>query len=288
MHKSYGNYVEAQEVISKYGADALRQWAAGGGATGSDIPFRWEDVEYGWKFIIKLWNAARFASLQLKDYNPKAGKVELTLLDKWLISKLEETTRNAIEALENFQFNLAIEAIRTFTWHILCDQYMETVKHRLYRPEQYGEKNRLAVQYTLYNTIYRILQLLAPICPHIAEELYQSIYAKEKGYTSIHLSPWPTVNEALINKKADEQGNLAITIIEEIRRAKAKNKLPLNAPIKRLIIFAGESEAAEALRKTATDIAGTCKVEKLNISTKKEEAGFPVEGYPTIRFLIEI
>jgi len=288
MHKSYGNYVEAQEVISKYGADSLRQWAAGGGATGSDIPFRWEDVEYGWKFIIKLWNATRFASLQLKDYNPKAGKVELTLLDKWLISKLEETTRNATEALENFQFNLAIEAIRTFTWHILCDQYMETVKHRLYRPEQYGEKSRLAVQYTLYNTIYRILQLLAPICPHIAEELYQSIYAKEKGYTSIHLSPWPTVNEVLINKKADEQGNLAITIIEEIRRAKAKNKLPLNTPIKRLIIFAGESEAAEALKTTATDIAGTCKVEKLNISMKKEEAGFPVEGYPTIRFLIEI
>jgi valyl-tRNA synthetase len=288
MHKSYGNYVEAQEVISKYGADALRQWAAGGGATGSDIPFRWEDVEYGWKFIVKLWNAARFASLQLKDYNPKTGRVELTLLDKWLISKLEETIRNVTETLENFQFNLAIEAIRTFTWHVLCDQYMETVKHRLYRPEQYGEKSRLAVQYTLYHAIYQVLQLLAPICPHITEEIYQLIYAEEKGYTSIHLSSWPTVDEALINKKVDEQGNLTITIIEEIRRAKAKNKLPLNAPIKHLTIFAEESEAAEALRTTADDIAGTCKIEKLNISAKKEEAGFPVEGYPTIRFLIEI
>jgi valyl-tRNA synthetase len=287
MHKSYGNYVEAQEVIAKYGADALRQWAAGGGATGSDIPFRWEDVEYGWKFIVKLWNAARFASLQLKDYNPKVGKVELTLLDKWLISKLEETTKNVTEAFENFQFNLAIEAIRTFTWHILCDQYIETVKHRLYRPEQHGEKSRLAVQYTLYNAIYRVLQLLAPICPHITEELYQLIYAEEKGYTSIHLSPWPTVNEALIDKTVEEQGNLTITVIEEIRRAKAKNKLPLNAPIKRLVIFAEEDKAAETLRITANDIAGTCKVEELNISAGKEETGFPVEGYPNIRFLIE-
>ncbi|MGC9345393.1 MAG: valine--tRNA ligase, partial [Candidatus Bathyarchaeales archaeon] len=68
MHKSLGNYVASQEVLSKYGADATRQWAAGGGATGSNIPFRWPDVEYGKRFLVKLWNAARFVSNQLKDY----------------------------------------------------------------------------------------------------------------------------------------------------------------------------------------------------------------------------
>src|SRR5437879_9652829 len=60
MHKSYGNYVEADEAIQKVGADALRQWAAAGGSTGYDIPFRWNELEHGKKFLTKLWNVARF------------------------------------------------------------------------------------------------------------------------------------------------------------------------------------------------------------------------------------
>mgnify|MGYP000064705394 CR=1 FL=1 len=285
MSKSRGNYVTTLEVIGKYGADATRQWAAAGGATGSDIPFRWPDVEYGWRFLIKLWNAARFVSLHLKDYTPKET-VKLQPLDKWLLSKLEKVTDKVGKALENYQFNIAIEAAREFTWHVLCDQYIEAVKDRLYRKEVYGEEKRKAAQYTLYNALYRTLQLLAPFIPHITEEIYQTMYAEEKGYKSIHISPWPTVNKELIDEKAEKIGDKTIALIAEIRRDKAKRRLPLNTEIKRLIVYAGNEENAEEIELCRDDIVGACRAKELQIISGGGE-GKAVEDFPEIKFKAE-
>ncbi|MEJ2127048.1 MAG: class I tRNA ligase family protein, partial [Candidatus Bathyarchaeota archaeon] len=94
MSKSLKNYVAAPEVLGKYGSDATRQWAAGGGATGSDIPFRWPDVEYGRRFLVKLWNVSKFAIKLLGDYVPsQTVELELQPLDKWILSKAEKLTQ---------------------------------------------------------------------------------------------------------------------------------------------------------------------------------------------------
>ncbi len=285
MSKSLGNYVATPDVFNKYGADAPRQWAASGGATGSDIPFRWTDVEYGWRFMIKLWNASRFASLHLQDYTPQV-EAELGLLDRWLLSKMEKATQRATSALENCQFNIATEEIRNFTWHELCDQYIEATKHRLYKPETYGEEKKKSVQYTLYTAIHRILQLLAPISPHITEEIYQIMYADDKKYKSIHLSPWPLTKKENINEEIEKHGDLIVATIGEIRRDKAERKKPLNAPIKILIIWAGSKKNAQILNQALEDIAGTCKTEKIEITPVKGK-GRAVHGYPDVKFSAE-
>ncbi|MCD6446248.1 valine--tRNA ligase [Candidatus Bathyarchaeota archaeon] len=287
MHKSLGNYVASSEVFSKYGADATRQWAAGGGATGSNIPFRWPDIEYGWRFLIKLWNAARFISHQLKDYNPKdEKKYSLQPLDKWILSKVERLTRKVTEALENCQFNVALEETRNFTWHVLCDCYIEAVKDRLYKPEVYGEEKRRAAQYTLHKVLYRILQLLAPITPHVTEELYQTLYAEEKGYKSIHLSPWPTPNEKFINDESEKQGDLIMAVITEVRRDKAEKHIPLNTQIKKLTIYAEDEESAKIIESGREDIIGTCKVLEMKILAEKGE-GREIKPYNNIKFKAE-
>jgi valyl-tRNA synthetase len=285
MSKSLGNYVATPDVFNKYGADAPRQWAASGGATGSDIPFRWADVEYGWRFLIKLWNAARFASLHLQDYTPQE-KAELELLDRWLLSKMEKVTQKVTTAFENCQFNIAAEETRNFAWHELCDLYIEAVKHRLYKPEEYGEKKKRATQYTLYTAIYRILQLLAPISPHITEEIYQHMYVEDKKHKSIHISPWPTPLTERIDEEAEKKGDLIMEVIGEIRRDKAERKIPLNAPIKKLTIYAGNKKNAQILNQAQEDIAGTCKTEKIEIAPAKGK-GREVKGYPNIRFEAE-
>jgi len=285
MSKSRGNYVATLDVVGKYGADATRQWAAAGGATGSDIPFRWPDVEYGWRFLIKLWNAARFVSLHLQDYTPTEN-VQLQLLDKWLLSKLEKVTEKAGRALENYQFNIAIEEVRGFTWHVFCDEYIEAVKDRLYRKEIYGEEKRKAAQYTLYNAIYRIIQLLAPFTPHITEEIYQTIYAEDKGYKSIHVSPWPLPNKELINEEAEARGNKVIALIAEVRRDKARRRLPLNTEIKRLIIYAGNEENAESFILGKDDITGACRAKEIEIIPSDGE-GVTLEEFPEIKFKAE-
>ncbi|TRO50218.1 valine--tRNA ligase, partial [Candidatus Bathyarchaeota archaeon] len=133
MSKSLKNYVAAPEVLGKYGSDATRQWAAGGGATGSDISFRWPDVEYGRRFLVKLWNVSKFTINLLKDYTSRE-KVEFELqpLDRWVLSKAEKLTRKVTDAMEKCQFNVVVEEIRNFTWHLFCDYYIEAVKDKLY------------------------------------------------------------------------------------------------------------------------------------------------------------
>jgi valyl-tRNA synthetase len=283
MSKSLGNYIATPEVFEKYGADASRQWAAGGGTTGSDIPFRWPDVEYAWRFLIKLWNACRFASLLLKDYTPTEAS-ELTLLDKWLLARMNRATLRITECLEKRQFNVVMEEIRSFAWRDLCDNYIEAAKHRLYKGKMYGEEKRKAAQYTLYMALYRLLQLFAPIAPHITEEIYQTMFAEDMKHKSIHLSPWPQVKKQEIDEEAIEKGDLLVAVIGEIRREKARKRIPLNAEIKELTVYAGFKENAYVLNEGAEDISGTCKIEKIGILPRQGE-GVEVEGYPDIRFV---
>jgi valyl-tRNA synthetase len=244
----------------------VRQWAAGGGATGSDIPYRVQDVEYGRRFLVKLWNVAGFASKLLGDNDPKAvSTLDLQLLDKWIISKAEALTKKVTEALEKCQFNIAIEETRNFTWHVFCDFYVEAVKDRLYRPDIYGKANCAAAQKTLYDVLYRILQLLAPMVPHLTEEIYNFMYDDSKGYRSIQVSEWPKFNPSVIDEVAEKEGDLVIAVMSEIRRDKAEKKLPLNAPIKNLTIYTKDEATEAALNKGCIDIAATLKIENIKV-----------------------
>ncbi|MEM3725800.1 MAG: valine--tRNA ligase [Candidatus Bathyarchaeia archaeon] len=285
MSKSLKNYVAAPEVLDKYGTDAARQWAAAGGATGSDIPFRWPDVEYGRRFLTKLWNAAKFVGAQLKDF--KVGeKGELQLLDKWILAKAEKVTQKVTEALEKCQFNIAVEEVRNFAWHIFCDQYIEAVKDRLYKPEVYGKEKRKAAQFTLYTVLYRILQLLAPITPHITEEIYQNLYADAVGQKSLQLTAWPKPEAERIDEAAERDGDLVVAVINEVRREKAEKRKPLNAVIKKLRIYAGKSKYANIISENKEDIIGTCKIAMLEILSEKGK-GRQVQNFPEICFISE-
>jgi len=287
MHKHLGNYVASLDALAKYGADAIRQWATAGGATGSDIPFRWQDVEYGWRFLIKLWNASRFVASLLEDYRPD-GKAEFELqpLDRWILCKAEKLTEKVTDALEKCQFNIAMEETRNFAWHVFCDCYIEAAKDRLYKPEAYGEEKRKAAQCTLYTVLLRILQLLAPLTPHLTEEIYQIMYAGDKGGKSIHVFEWPEVDKKLMDEAAEKSGDLITAVIGEIRKEKAEKHKPLNAAIKRLTIYAGEKEAAKTIMEGKEDIAGTCKASYVEILLRKGE-GREVKPYTNVHFTAE-
>jgi valyl-tRNA synthetase len=287
MSKSLKNYVASPEVLGKYGSDATRQWAAAGGATGSDIPFRWPDVEYGRRFLVKLWNVSAFANKLLKDYAPsETAEFALQPLDKWVLSKAEKLTQKVTEAMENCQFNIAVEEIRNFTWHTLCDCYVEAVKDRLYRPETHGEAKKAAAQHTLYEVLYRVLRLLSPITPHLTEEIYQAMYADCKGFKSLQLSPWPEFEQALVDEEAERRGDLIIAVIAEVRREKAEKHMPLNTQVKKLTIYAEDRETAEIIREGEGDITGTCKVASLEVLAEKG-SGREIAQHPEVHFVAE-
>jgi len=281
MSKSLGNFVATPEVFSKYGADAARQWAAAGGSTGTDIPFRWNDVEYGWRFMRKLWNACRFASIQLEDFDPET-EAEPELLDRWILSRLERVVKTATDAFEECQFMNAVEAVRNFVWHVFCDHYLEAVKHRLY-----GEsESRAAAQRTLYYAVKRILQLLAPVMPHLTEEIYSLMYAEDEA-DSIHLSRWPEADESFIDEEAESRGDLIVAVIRDIRREKNRQGIPLNTPISELFIHTEEEDKVKSLTLGCRDIAVTVKAEKIKIIQGRGR-GIKVEGYPEVQFEVRL
>jgi valyl-tRNA synthetase len=278
MSKSLGNYVATPEVFSKYGADAPRQWAAAGGSTGTDIPFRWEDVEYGWRFMRKFWNACRFTSMRLEDYDP-ANRAEPELLDRWIVSKLQRTVKRATEAMEDCDFMNATETTRNFIWHVFCDHYLEAAKTRLYGDGD-GKK---AAQQTLHYTVERMIKLMAPITPHLTEEIWRTMYDPD---TSIHLSAWPEYDEIMVDDEAEKTGDVIIAAISDIRREKNRMGVSLNASMKSVQLYASGDDA-EALKLGSTDIKDTLKIESLEIIAAGG-GDTKLADYPEIGFTVTL
>jgi valyl-tRNA synthetase len=190
------------------------------------------------------------------------------------------------EAMEKCQFNVAVEEIRNFTWHLFCDYYIEAVKDRLYNPDVYGQSKKLAAQYTLYEVLYRVLQLIAPVIPHLTEEIYQAMYAEAKGSPSLQVSPWPKYNPKLENDTMEETGNLAKAIISRIRQDKADQQLPLNAPATILRLYSGNITTADLINSVKEDLAGTLKIDKVEVYQEKRITGGQISPYD-VYFQIE-
>lgn len=281
MHKSYGNYIEVKEVIEKYCADALRQWAASG-STGHDIRFRWEDVDYAWRFLIKLWNASKFTLSSLSDYNPLETPPSLRLLDLWLLSNLREVIERTTKAMEEMNFNEALDTIRNFTWHVFCDHYIEAVKYRIYG--QSTVESKKAAQYVLSKALFIILRLLAPFCPFICEEIYGAYFKSKVGIDSIHLTPWPQQSECEFDEQSKSRGSVVIATIAAIRRSKIENRLSPGHLLRHLWISPGPY--IQDVQAGLEDIKGVCRA--INVSLVDQlEGGLQVNEYPEIRFKFE-
>ncbi|WP_297073990.1 valine--tRNA ligase [Thermococcus sp.] len=259
MSKSYGNVVAPDEVIPKYGADALRLWTALA-PPGEDHPFKWETVDYNFRFLQKVWNIYRFAERHLEDFNPAKAPAELEPLDRWILSRLHKLIKFATEEMEKYRFNLLTRELITFVWHEVADDYIEMIKYRLYGDD---EESKLKAKASLYELLYNTMLLLAPFVPHITEELYQNLFRERVKAKSVHLLEWPKFREERIDEEAEKLGELAREIVGAIRRYKNSHGLALNAKLKHVAIYATDSY--EKLKTIEKDIAGTMNIERLEI-----------------------
>ncbi|MHC1635059.1 MAG: valine--tRNA ligase, partial [Candidatus Methanospirareceae archaeon] len=240
MSKSRNNIIPPEEVIEKYGADAFRQWAAIGGSVGSDVQFRWKDVIAARRFMQKLWSILRFSLLHLSSYEVKKEGIKLRIVDRWLLSKLNKLISAVTEAMDNFKFDEAIKSIRAFAWNVLADNYIELVKGRLYGKG--GEEGREAARYVLYEVVKTLSILLAPFTPFLAEEMYSHITG---GGKSVHMEKWPEAKPEYEDAKAEEEGDLIAAIVSAVRRYKSDKGMPLNAPLKKIVIISNEQREIE-------------------------------------------
>jgi valyl-tRNA synthetase len=267
MHKSYGNFVEAGEAMTRYGADPLRQWAAAGGSTGSDIPFRWTELDHGKKFLTKLWNVARFILTSTPEVPETREMEELPLIDKWLLVEVQDLVKQATMHFENFDFNLALETIRNFTWHTLADDYLEAVKYRLVPEAEANDKKN--ARFTLYATLLTICKLLAPICPHVTDAIYQQVPKTNTMPQSIHKTEWPSPETSRMDESAAKQGRALLEAISLSRRKKADSGISLKTPIRDLQIYTKPEQLA-VLNDNKEVILRTLKAEKLTLAESQD------------------
>jgi valyl-tRNA synthetase len=271
MSKSRGNTISPEEVLDEYGADALRLWATNS-VPGSDVPFAWKDVKYGYKFLRKFWNAFRFINMHIQGFKLSISEEEiqknLDPMDKWILSKLNRLLEDVTNSIESYNFANVVNSIQAFIWHDFCDEYIEAVKYRLYTDSSDLSMSKEAAQYTLQAVISTSLIMLAPLTPHFTDEIYQ--YVSDTGI-SIHKTLWPDVNFELINEDAEETGEIGVEIIGEIRRFKSSRKMPLNAKMKTLNIYTPDSALISQIENLNADIKGTMRIESLGVMTGKPD-----------------
>ena len=229
MSKSLGNGIDPLEVIDKYGADALRMTLITGNAPGNDMRFYWERVEASRNFANKVWNASRFIMMNMeKAPVHDVSLSDLTMADKWILSKVNTLAKDVTENLDKFELGIALQKVYDFIWEEFCDWYIEMVKPRLWNDE---DSTKAAALWTLKTVLINSLKLLHPYMPFITEEIFCNLQDEE---SSIMVSAWPEY-------KAEwnfEQDEYAVETIKEAVRAIRNVRTSMNvAPSKKAKVY---------------------------------------------------
>ena len=247
MSKSLGNGIDPLEIIDNYSADALRFSLISGTSAGNDMRFMPEKLEAASNFANKVWNAAKFALMNLEDYDKNNEKTELCIEDKWILSKLNTLIAEVKANMDNYDLGVALDKIYTFIWNEFCDWYIEIAKTRLYNKEN---TTRKTAQYVLNKVLGDSLKLLHPFMPFVTEKIYKELYNNDE---SIMISTYPEYSKDLEFKDEEQAVEELKEVITGIRNARAK--MNVHPSKKSKLIFVTEKytdiikESEEFLKK---------------------------------------
>ena len=224
MSKSRGNTIDPLEFMDKYGADALRFSLARGANPGTDQALAEEWVAGSRNFATKLWNASRFALMNGATIaRPLPQSEELTQIDNWILSRLNQTISEADKYFEAFEFAKACESIYHFAWDDFCDWYLELSKPTI----SSGGSAAEATQAVIGNVLDNLLRILHPVMPFITEALWQKLTSGE----SVVVAAWPIADHGRINEKTHLAMEEVKTLITEGRRFRNDQGVKPSAPI---------------------------------------------------------
>ncbi len=238
MSKSLGNGIDPLEVIDKYGADALRMTLMTGNAPGNDMRFYWERVEASRNFANKVWNASRFIMMNVeKAPDAKAETSDLTIADRWILSRVNTLARDVTENMDKYELGIALQKVYDFIWEEFCDWYIEMVKPRLYDE---ADATKAAALWTLKTVLLQSLKLLHPYMPFITEEIFMSLQDDEP---TIMLSSWPVYRESWNFAGEEQEVETMKEAVRAIRNVRASMNVPPSKKAKVYVV----SESEETL-----------------------------------------
>ncbi|WP_040228969.1 valine--tRNA ligase [Bhargavaea cecembensis] len=268
MSKSLGNGVDPMDVIDQYGADSLRYFLATGSSPGQDLRFSNEKVEAVWNFANKIWNASRFALMNMEgmtfDEIDLGGKKSAA--DAWILTRLNETIDTVTKLADKYEFGEVGRALYNFIWDDFCDWYIEMSKLPLYGDDEAAKKTtRSILAYVLDNT----MRLLHPFMPFLTEEIWQNLPHEGE---SIVTAKWPIADPSLSDEQRSGDMKHLMDVIKAVRNIRAEVNTPISKKVALLIRTHDEATQA-ALDGNRDYLERFCNPEELEISRDLEAPG---------------
>jgi valyl-tRNA synthetase len=215
MSKSLGNGIDPMDVIENYGADSLRWFLTTNSAPGQDLRFDDEKIKSSWNFINKIWNASRFVLMNVESFNNETYD-NLSISDKWILSKLNKTIKDITNNMEKYEFGLVGNTLYSFIWDDFCDWYIELSK--------FNQND--TTKSVLLKVLKDILKMLHPFMPFVTEEIYTKLPNIKE---SIMLEKYPVYDEKYIFDKEETILNTIIDSIKKIRTIQKENNISKEA-----------------------------------------------------------
>lgn len=253
------------EGIAAHGMDALRFTYCALASTGRDIRFDMGRLEGYRNFGNKIWNAAKFVLMNSEGVANTLPTESLTLADKWIISRLQHATSEVRRQLDQYRFDLAVQAVYEFIWNEYCDWYLELTKPVLYNAELSDEAKRPTRQ-TLRAVLETILRLLHPFMPFMTEEIWQTMQAKQGQ--SIMLQPYPELDQERIDASSETAIALIKNMIVGIRTIRAEMNIAPSKPLPLLLDKADEQQRS-MINENCGFITALAKLESIEWLAEK-------------------
>ncbi|MGE7981063.1 valine--tRNA ligase [Solibacillus sp. NPDC093137] len=265
MSKSLGNGVDPMDVIDQYGADSLRYFLATGSSPGQDLRYSTEKVESTWNFVNKIWNASRFALMNMEGltYEQIDLTGNLSTADKWILSRLNETIDRVTTLSDKYEFGEVGRELYNFIWDDFCSWYIEMAKLPLYGEDEAAKlTTRSVLAYVLDNT----MRLLHPFMPFVTEEIWQHLPHEGE---SITVAAWPTVNPAFNFTAEAGDMQLLMDIIRSVRNIRAEVNTPMSKKVP-MTISAKDEQTSAVLEVNKGYIEKFCNPDGLTIGANLE------------------
>ncbi len=280
ISKSKENSKMAPEVLlATYPADVIRYWSSSA-RLGTDTAFSENQLKIGQRLITKLWNALRFCSQHIADYQPTKEQPSLDPINQWVLHNLSLTVKEYIKRYDGYEYNSALECVEQFFWGIFCDNYLELVKDQFFNPQNYSEQQLAATRYTLHHVGFGILQLFAPFLPHITETLYQLLFKQHNESVSLHVTVIDPARYAFNFVDGAALSDKVVAIVGAVRKLKSESQLSLKADVKTLHLHSDDAKLLDDLKALERIIIGITKTgelaynaEPINESSMVEESG---------------
>lgn len=265
------NRFNPDNLIEKYGADAVRYWA-GGAKLGQDLRFSEKEIKRGRAVTTKLWNASRMAFTYLKGFDPKSDFVpyeERTIEDQWISVELNKVVDDVTKNLDNFDYASARATIDRFFYMTYCDNYLEMIKLRFQEGSAWNDRERRSSQSTLFEATRKIIGLFAPYMPFVTEELYQKAQRFGENYSSLHQSMWPKSDLNLSFDKSYDMG-IVLWAISETRKLRSDQKIGAGTILDSVNLQIDDQDKIAAAQRIKKSIATAVRSKDVVISKESQ------------------